>query len=476
MKTPSSSLVRRRALLASLVLSAATVIAAPQAQAVPNSGAGGIILNTITVNYKDASGTTAYSASATSSVTINLVKAGLTLSGMPTSGGAKGRLAGLPTGQTINSGATTSYVFALTANANGGDTYNLGDTNTPNVNMASQSVSWATVANDGTTVITAGNPATVALGASVIQANTSSTISIPGGSNLVAKIQTNATGSKVLVVNGVDYLVSSIVTGRPASNTNGGPGPYNSVGAPTSEILDVITLAINPSGGNVTPSFTAGALVGTQVGEQVLVKVTVTGVVGTAVNTPGTVPFTVTTSDSLGGNAVATTTVTTTFNASNLQIKKSVRNCGQATAVGTCAAPAVGWAATATGNPGDILEYKVEVINAGASQASVVSAQDAVPVYTSLITFTTSTYGNSGTAGSGLAGEYFAQVTDGATTGSLTVQNSDTEVANIGAGDAAGTTANSAIHFFLGTGTSNSAGGSIAATKTFTILYRMKVN
>jgi hypothetical protein len=473
MNTPSSSLVRRRVLLASLVLCAATVIAAPQAEAI--SGAGGTILNTITVNYKDASGTTGYSASATSSVTINQVKAGLSLSGMPTPA-AKGKTAALPVGQTINSGATSTYLIALTANANGGDTYNLGDTNTPNVNMASQSVTWATVQNDGNTVIAGSNPTTVALGASVIQSNTATTISIPGGSNLVAKITTNAAGAKVLVVNGIDYIVSSIVDGRPASNTNVGATLYNNVGTPTTEILDVITLAANPSGANVAPAFTVNGLVGTQVGEQILVKVTVTGIVGAAVNTPGTVPFTVTTTDGASLHPIATTVIVTTFNASNLQIRKSVRNCGQATAVGSCGAPAVGWAATATGNPGDILEYKVEVINAGASQASVVSAQDAVPVYTSLITFTTSTYGDSGTAGTGLPAQYFAQVTDGTTTGSLTMQSSDTEVANIGAGDAAGTTANSAIHFFLGTGTSNSAGGSIAAAKAFTILYRMKVN
>ena len=473
MNTPSSSLVRRRVLLASLVLSAATVIAAPQAEA--TSGAGGTILNTITVNYKDASGTTSYAASATSSVTINQVKAGLTLSGMPTPA-ANGKTAALPIGQTINSGGTVSYIFALTANSNGGDTYNLGDTNTPNVNMASQSVTWTTVQNNGSTVITGSNPSSVALGASVIQANTATTISIPGGSNLIAKIQTNTAGSKVLVVNGIDYIVTGIsTTGVPASNSHVGNVLYNTVGNPVTEIPDVITLAANPSGANVAPAFTANALIGSQVGEQILVKVTVTGVVGATVNTPGTVPFTVTTSDSLGTNSIATVTpIVTTFNASNLQIRKTVRNCGQSTAVGSCGA--IPYTAAATGNPGDILEYKVEVINAGASSASVVSAQDAVPVYTSLISFTTSTYGDSGTAGTGLGTQYFAQVTDGTTTGSLTMQSSDTEVANIGAGDAAGTTANSAIHFFLGSGVSNSAGGSIAATKTFTILYRMKVN
>jgi|GEM_PF-1816376 len=471
MNTPSSSLVRRRVLLASFVLSAATVIAAPQAEAV--SGAGGTILNTITVNYKDASGTTAYSASATSSVTINQVKAGLTLSGMPTTT-TKGITAALPTGLTVNSGTSTSYLIALTANANGGDTYILGDTNVGNVNMASQSVSWATVANNGSTVIASGNPTSIALGASVIQANTATTISIPGGSNLVAKIQTNAAGSKVLVVNGIDYIVTGVATGNPASNTNVGNVLYNSLGTPTAEVLDVITLAANPGGAAVVPAFTANALIGSQVGEQILVKVTVSGIIGATINTPGQVPFTVTTTDGGGGHPVATTTILTTFSTSNLQIKKTVRNCGQATAVGSCGAGAYG--PTATGNPGDILEYKVDIINSGAASASVVSAQDAVPVYTSLISFTTATFGDAGSIGTGLPAQYFAQVSDGTTTGSLTMQSSDTEVANIGTGDAAGTSANSAIHFYLGTGATSSAGGSVAAGKSYTILYRMKVN
>jgi len=475
MNTPSSSLVRRRALLASLVLCAATVIAAPQAEAAgAGSGAGGTILNTITVNYKDASGTTAYSASATSSVTINQVKAGLTLSGRPTNViGHYGTANAAPTGLTIDSGASTSYLIALTANANGGDTYNLGDTNAGNVNMASQSVSWTTVANDGSTVITGGNPATVALGASVIQSNTPTTISIPGGSNLVAKIQTNTAGSKVLVVNGIDYVVSSVVTGRPASNTNGGAAPYTTVGTPTSEVLDVITLSPNPSGAGVTPTLGTNTLIGTQVGEQILVKVTVTGVVGGAVNTPGTVPFTVTTSDSLGGNAVALTpAIVTTFNASNLQIKKSVRNCGSSTVVAVGFCGTVGWSATATGNPGDILEYKVEVINAGASQAKAVSAQDAVPVYTTLVGFTAA-YGDGGTSGSNT----FASVNNGGAPVNLTMAV-DGDSSSVASGDVAATTAGTPIHFYLGTGNSGTSatGGIVGSGLTYTIYYRMKVN
>ena len=462
---------KRRALLASLVLSAAAVIAAPQAEA--NSGAGGTIINTITVNYKDASGTTSYSASASASVTINQVKAGLTYSGAPTSAN-KGITAAFPTSATTTSGAIQSYVIALTANANGGDSYNLSEATGSLTNMASQSVTWNTVKTDGTTAFGAANPTILALGASVIQANSANTISIPGGSTLASAIQLNSAGNKVIVVNGIDYLVSLMTPGVKPLNSNGGGTFQTTVGTVTPEVLDVITLVANPNGAIVAPAFGVNALIGSQAGEQVLVKVNVTGVVGASVGVAGVVPFTLTTTDGAGGHSLVATTITTTFNASNLQIRKTVRNCGQATAVGTCGAGA--YAGTATGNPGDILEYKVEVQNAGASSASVVSASDAVPVYTTLLPFATSTYGDGGTLGTGLATDFFASVTDGSTTGSLTLQSTDAEVANVGAGDAAGIAANSAIHFYLGTGSTKNTGGSIAAGKTYTILYRMKMN
>lgn len=465
---------KQRVLVAALALGAATFAAVPHAEA--NTGAGATILNTVTVNYMDASGTTSYSANATTSVTVNLVKAAVTVSGMPTTA-AKGTSAPLPTGVTIDSGASTSYLLAITANANGGDNYNLSELTGSLTNIANltDSVTVALVANDGSTAIAGGNLSSIPLGASVIQANDATTISIPGGSNLVAKIQKNVDGHKVIVVGGVDYLVTDVVVGNPASNLHVGNTPYNTTSPTNSEVLDKITLAKNPSGANVDPAFGVNALVGNQVGEQVLVKVTVTGKVGNQVGVAGVIPFTVTVKDSSNGNAVTTSSISTTFNASNLQITKTVRNCGKSTSspVGICSAS---FAASATGDPGDILEYKVVVHNAGASAASVVSAQDAVPVYTTLVTFASSTYGDGGTAGTGLATQYFAQVDDGTTIGSLTLQSSDTDVANVGSGDAAGITENKALHFFLGTSSNSTTGGSIAAGKTYTILYRMKMN
>ena len=466
--------LKRRALLAGFALSAiAGLSAAPRAEA--NSAAGGTILNTVTVTYKDSGLTQSYSANATASVTINLVKAALTDSGMPTATN-KGKTAPLPVNQTTDSGGTDTYIIALTANANGGDNYILSETTGTLTNMNSAAVTWSALKSDGITTFGPANPTSVALGASVIQANTATTISIPGGSNLVANLTLNSAGFKTIVVNGVDYIVTNIAAGNKASNTNIGNTLYTGLGTATAEVLDVLTLAANPAGSNTTPAFTVNALLGQVAAEQMLIKVSVTGIVGATVGTDGTVPFTITTTDSATGNSVTSAAITTTFHGSNLQIRKTVRNCGQSTAVGVCGA--IGYGATASGIPGDILEYKVDVINAGSSTAKVVSAQDAVPVYTTLVSFT-GAYGDGGTLGTGVAANNFASVFDGTTTVPLTM-GVDADSSSVASGDVAGITANTPIHFYLGTGNVGTAatGGSIVGgvSKTYTILYRMKMN
>jgi hypothetical protein len=329
------------------------------------------------------------------------------------------------------------------------------------------------VQRDGTTVITAGSPATVALGGSVIQDNTANTISIPGGSTVAAAIQTDATGHKVLVVNGIDYLVSSFTLGTAPSNTNVGATYYNTTGTATPEVLAIITLAANPNGAATAPAFTVGALKGSLVDEQILVKVDVTGIVGATIGTDGVVPFFLTTSDSSSGHSSNSATVTTTFRASNLQIQKNVRNCGPTG--GACGA----FAASATGNPGDILEYQVLVNNAGASIAKLVTSFDAVPTYTTLMCYTGSYLG---TAAACAAATYFATITTGASTSQITYSSVDNECATapigVGAGRAAGFAETSALNFYMGNtcnGTTGT-GGDVAAAAIYTILYRVKMN
>ena len=459
------------AVVASLFL--VLLITAPGVEA--NTGAGATILNTVQVDYKDAGGVQSFSANATTSTSVNLVKAGLSYSGMPT-GAAKGKTAPMPSNQTVDSGATASYLIALTANANGGDTYNLSRTIGAVTNMISDTVTYSTMRNDGTTVITAGSPATVALGASVIQNNTANTISIPGNSNLAALITLNSAGYKVLVVGGVDYIVTGITGGTAPSNTHVGNTYYNNVGTATAETLAVISLGANPAGSNTTPALTPSdpALKGTVVAEQILVKVDVTGTVGPTAGTDGTVAFTLTTTDSSSGNSQTTSTVTTTFRASNLQVRKTVRNCGPA---GPCSA---GYTASTTGNPGDILEYKVEINNAGASAAKVVSATDHVPVYTQLVCGV----GALGTAVcTGTVTNIIATIWDGTTTTNITYGWKDVNEClspGVGAGGAAGFAEGSNLYFYMGNTTTcnglTPVGGTVNASATYTITYRVKMN
>ena len=453
------------ALAVAAALFIALLAAAPGVEA--NSGAGGKILNTIGITYKDAGGTTSYSATATTTVTVNLVKAGITYSGRPTTG-SKGATAVYPSGQTINSGASASYLLALTATANGGDTYNLSRTVGSTTNMASNTVTYATVKNDGTTVVASGSPATVAIGASVIQEVASGHIHIPGGSLATAKLTGAQTSDgRVLVIGNVDYLISSVSAGTAPSNTHTGDTYYNDTGTPTAEVLDTINLIANPSGANTT--FTgSGVSVGDVAAEQVLVLVTVTGTIGSTPGVNGLVPFTLTTSDSGSGHSTTTDpAITTTFNGGWLQVKKKVKNVTKSGSYG----------ATATGDPGDILEYQVLVNNNGAANSTLVSATDHVPVYTELVCDmgTTACTGTPTTA-------IIATINNGTNTSNVTYQSSDDECAgspaNVGGGNAAGWTVGSALNFYMGTGCNaiTPVGGTVAASATYTILYRVKMN
>jgi hypothetical protein len=454
------------------LLFAVFLVATPGVQA--NTGAGATILNNVTVTYYDAGGVQTYSANASTFTTVNLVKAGLTYSGRPTSG-SKGTTAAMPADQTIDSGSTASYLIALTANANGNDLYSLSRTIGSVTNMNTDTVTYTTVKADGSTTVLTGTPgpANVNIGASVIQAVGAGFIKIPGGSLATAGLSGVVVGDgRVLVINGVDYLINSVVAGNAPSNGHTGNTYYNTAVSGTAEVLDTINLVANSSGANVAFTGT-GVNVGDLAKEQVLVKVTVTGTVGSTAGTNGVVPFSLTTTDSSSAHSVISSTVTTTFRASNLQVEKNVRNCGASGS--SCGS----WAASTTGNPGDILEYQVLVNNAGLSSAAKVSAADAVPVYTTLMCYTGSYLGTAATCA---AATYFATITTGANTSQITYGSANDECAtaplNVGAGSAAGSAEGSAMNFYMGS-TCNGitpVGGTVAAAATYTILYRVKMN
>lgn len=476
MTTNKSSYVSgKQTLFAAILISGlAAAFAMPQ-NATASTGAGATILNKITLTYSDTGATKTYTADATTTVTVALVKAPLTASGKPT-GAAPGKTAAMPAGLTVDSGNTASYLIALTANANGGDTYNLTSALATPANVSNQTVAWSTVAPNGTTVITGSNPATINLGASIIQANAATTISIPGGSTLAAAIQ-DKSFNKVIVVNGVDYLVTGFTPGTAPSNAHVGATQYTDVSLtpPTPESLAVVTLEANPGGSNQVPAFTVNALKGTQAGEQILVKVDIAANVTNPISV-GTVDFTVTTNTSAGVNQVITAAITTTFRAMNLKIMKSVRNCGPLGT--TCAASySASLSLASSPSPGDILEYQVQIQNAGASLAKLVRADDAVPVYTTLMCYSAA---NFSTAQACAATSYFATINDGTSTQDITFGSANNECAiaplNVGAGDAGGSSENSPIHFFIGNTCNATTGGQISPSAVYTIVYRMKIN
>ena len=125
-------------------------------------------------------------------------------------------------------------------------------------------------------------------------------------------------------------------------------------------------------------------------------------------------------------------------------MQKNVRNCGHRSTCGT-------FGATATGVPGDILEYQVLVNNAGGSVAKLVTGADAVPVYTQLVCGA-GALGTTVCTGTGT--NIIATINDGTNTSLITYQNTDDECGtaptNVGAGDAAGFAENSALHFYMG--------------------------
>lgn len=414
------------------------------------TAADATILNVVTVDYSDASGSSNFQATASSSVTVNLVEAAATLSGRP-AGGAPGDTAAIPTELTVDSGATASYLFAITANANGDDSYDLSAAIDAVSNVNGETVSTQLMAADGTTPVGGANPATVALGASVITAVTSpSTLEFPGGT------LTDIAVGDVVVVNGIDYEVGAVTLGSAPSHDNAGGVAHVDVGTTTAEVAGALTLIANASGSNTAPAFGAG-LVGEVVGEQVLVNVDVTAIT-TVAGTDGTVDFDLSVNpDGDPGLIADVQDHTTTFTAVNLSIQKDVRN---VTAGGS-------FAASASGDPGDTLEYRLTVTNNGGNATDVI-VTDSVPEYTTLVP-------------GAFGGTNFAQVSlnAGAAVDITTASNDDAnEDVNVATGNAAGATPGSALSFYVGTANTDAgdAGGTLTGADTVEIIYQVQID
>jgi len=350
----------------------ATVLMAAAQTSSANTGAGTTILNVVTVNYQSPGGV-ALVASASASVTVTLVKSAVTLAAVGTTANA------------TPSGTTTTYTFKATSTANGSDTYLLNSAAGTLTNATAPTV----VFKQGATTVTS-----LTLASSVISDVTAAnTIVIPAGT------ATNLTANDIVVVNGVDYLVSSVSGTGTAATPN---VSATTAGTITAEVPVSVVLAANVAGSNVVPAFTPSApgapsaQIGLLVAEQQTFTVDVTS--STVAPGDGTVPLDITVGGPAPGTPVTPpVTTTTTVQGANLTITKEVSSDGGVT-----------FAATGTGAPLSTLTYRITISNGGAGAASAVVVTDPMPAYT--------TYTAGSAKSSTVAGALFADVANVALT------------------------------------------------------------
>lgn len=473
---------QKQKLVAALAITALAAIGSP-ATAEASTTAGTTILNIVKVDYKDASGTNSFAADASTIVTVNLVESGLSITNAPFGDSAPPSLSCLSLGS-YPSGSTVSRLYALTATANGVDNYSLTMTNTNNlvtpVPPATSTMVYNTLtytgANDG---LSTTGTVTRALGSAIPTGIVDDlTLEFPGGAlagfaeNDIVVVNTEA-GQRA-------YLVTGVSPGLAPVYSNGGNTPHTSIGDMTqAEEKGILTLgaygvqslilngvAVDFGGGMAPALNTAGkkAVLGVPVGEMILVRADVTASTNTF-NAGGDVDFTLTTHYGDPANVVTAVCKAGIFTAPNLSIMKEARNFSAGGSFGP----------SATGNPGQILEYRVTVTNAG-GQAAKVTVTDAVPVYTTLVAG--SAYG---TVGSAAATDIFAQADKNAGAPvNLTVKSDDNESSAVASGNGTigSVLAGQTLTFYVGTDNTNAAGGTVdnAPESVYHIYYRVKID
>lgn len=319
MSTPKCLHIFSRAGLGALFMLATLVATAYRAEA--NTASNTAIINTATVNYRDAGGTSQTPVTATATVTVSLVPASPTLNA--------------PADQNTTLAVAANYTYTITSNANGPDTYNLTiptKVNSANITGSTAVPSATPISLGATTIFT---PVTIA-------AAGPTAITVPSDTVSNASVNGIASGATV-VINGQTYAVASITDNASGTST--------------------IT---------VTGNGTASALLpyGTVIGEQKSFTLAVTPTSMNATTTNETITTTLSARDS-GNVAVAATDVTvTTVPAANLTVTKEVSLNGTA------------WATTAAAPPGTLLYYRITVHNGGAGNATSVVITDPLTSYT----------------------------------------------------------------------------------------------
>lgn len=328
-----------------------------QGTAFATTAANTVISNQATVNYDDSAGNPQVAINASVDVTVNLVEATPTLSA--------------PTDQSVFSGSAANYVYTITANANGVDTYDLSSAQTAADAGISGNVRVFRDILDTTDITDIDLGATsVAAAVTITQAGTTN-VTVPSDGSNDGSLN-GLTAGMTVVVNGVEHTVASITDNASGTSTlelNGNAGGDNAV------------------------------TVGMQIGQraQFVFRVTPTTTVDS-----DTVTNEVSARDDAAAAAAATdSTVTTVLLAPSLTVRKYVRNITSGdSGAGNCITVNTGLGAGnvqycdgtvtgVTGDPGNTLEYIIEVANgASAGQATDVIISDPVPTFT---TYTGST-------------------------------------------------------------------------------------
>lgn len=342
-----STLNRSCTLIGALALTA--ILTLPQV-ALATTGATHIIRNTVTVNYDDTGGTPQSAVVASVDVTVNLVAAQTVLNA--------------PADQSTDPATTVTFTYSATAAANGLDTYNLSTIVTESAGVTG---STATIRNAGDTATIAslslGGTSVAALTA--ITAAGTTAIPVPADGANDGEVSGIAAGDTV-VINGAVYTVASV------NDTNGGTANATS------------TITIN---GNGTGS---AASVGDQIGERqtFLVKVAPGTITATI---DQTITVDISAQDSGAVLVPVTDQTVTTVVVASLTVTKYVANITNPVAgggstitidTGGGAGSIAYYTSGVTGNPGDTLEYLIEVSNAGGSTANNVVLSDPVPAFT----------------------------------------------------------------------------------------------
>ncbi len=453
-----------RGVLAVVTLAVLWVTMAPFCAEAALQGSAGntIIRNTVTVNYKDNNGNAQTAVTSTIDLTVTTVAVAPTVLSITPSPGS-----------TDGTGATQSYTVMIRTNSNGPGAVTFGTADGTFTNIAAGTA--PTVPGSiflGSTVV---DPSDAKINNSQTVANLASiTFAVPndGGVPTDAAVSGGATGDGV-----INALKSGDTVYIYTGTTYYGPFTVTAVtdpavGVGTTAAPGSVTLQ-NTSGGSLT--FTP------QYGWEILEakSVTVTVTEG-AVTDPTAAASWVTTVTATMGGLSGTGTVTTNALAGKLAVQKYVRNVTAAVVGGglTLVNPPINNTVTyyqtgVTGKPGDILEYAIKITDTGTGNAAAVIATDPIPTYSTLIS-SSGAYGANNTGG---ATGTFAQVYSSrtGTTGSIKMDNSG-GLANVGYGKSAGQTAGSTMTFYLGLGSTTSAGGTVNSAEIDYVIYQTKID